>query len=144
MILLEGCSIEFPRSDKLSIGHNAITSGNALDNRAYVRYRSAQFCYSEVPIPLSEMRRQPAATADSAFVLGDNTMQCPSGSEPVHNIEDCLTYVAGSQTFTNDVSDRYYSASSGQMGACIDPNVIRLYTTPTITSRADTPTCRRG
>ena len=65
------------------------------------------------------MRRQPVATADSAFVLGDNTMQCPSGSEPVHNIEDCLTYVAGSQTFTNDVSERFSSEMFCQMGACI-------------------------
>ena len=109
---LAGCSIEFPGPDEIYGSYNTITNGNEAAIRHQVTARPAQFCYSEVPIPLSDMRRQPVATADSGFVMSDNTMQCPTGSEPVHNAEDCLTYVAGKVTATNDASERYYSSSS--------------------------------
>ena len=120
---LAGCSIEFPDSNRILASYNTLTSGNEAAIRPQVTERPAQFCYSEVTIPLSHMYRQPVATANSQFALSDNTMQCPNGFEPVHNAEDCLQYALAHYTqqvtIRNDINDMYMTSSSKPDGCLL-------------------------
>ena len=98
-----GCTISHINTNGYRVYFNELTTGTTVD-RSQLDKMNMQICFANDAIPLSELHRRPVATANSSFTLGDGGMQCPQGSEPVLNAEDCLTYVAQSPQFTLQIA----------------------------------------
>ena len=99
-----GCTTSNIGTNGWRVYFNELTTGTTVD-RSQLDEMHMQICFANDAIPLSELHRRPVATANSSFTLGDERMQCPQGSEPAPNAEDCLTYVAQSPQFTLQISN---------------------------------------
>lgn len=111
-----GCSTSNINTNGWGMYYNELTTGNTVD-RSQLDHMYMQICFANDAIPLSELHRRPVATANSNFTLSDVRMQCPQGSEPVLNAEDCLTYVAQSPQFTFQMANP--SSSPYQPDGCL-------------------------
>ena len=110
------CTTSSKDTDSWRVYFNELTTGTTVD-RSQLDKRKLQICFSEDAIPLSEMHRQPAATANSSFILGDERMQCPPSSEPVLNAEDCITHVAQPPQFVVNMARQL--SGPGQPDGCL-------------------------